>query len=59
MAEEKAVNKDSREATELSAPICDTPKRPIVAPRTKFNILPNSTNEEESKSLVSCTTKTN
>jgi len=55
MAEEKVVNKGTEEATEQSGPIYDTPKKPVVAPRTRFIPSSESTNEDvttESKPLV-------
>ena len=41
MTEENVVNKGTEDATEQSFPIYDTPKKPVVAPRTRF-----STNED-------------
>ncbi|XP_065909267.1 uncharacterized protein [Dysidea avara] len=52
MAEEKVTNKDTEGTTEESVSIYDTPKKPVVAPRTRANLSSNSTNEDESKPLV-------
>jgi len=46
MAEEAVVNSNTEEA---NVPIYDTPKKPVVAPRTRFN---PSSNEDESKPIV-------
>jgi len=49
------ANKGAEEATEQSVPIYDIPKKPVVAPRTKFSASSDGVNENttgESKPLV-------